>query len=137
MTGDSAGVRVEGQWRPRPAVPPPDLDLELLFSSLDRMEALGPRAIHFTHFGVSPEGPADLERYRGAVEEWRDIALSAALVDPSISHIATALQAHEEAAGGSGGGGPRNEERGLLVSGYDLAAQGLLRYFRSHGQVPA
>ncbi|MCI4348767.1 MAG: MBL fold metallo-hydrolase, partial [Thermoplasmata archaeon] len=29
FTGDAAGVRLPGSWRPRPAVPPPDADLEL------------------------------------------------------------------------------------------------------------
>ncbi|MCI4318294.1 MAG: MBL fold metallo-hydrolase, partial [Thermoplasmata archaeon] len=92
MTGDSAGGRVDGQRRPRPAVPPPDLELDLLFSSLDRMEALHPKAIHFTHFGPSPDGPSDLETYRHAVQEWRDTALSAARTDGSVDHVARALR---------------------------------------------
>ncbi|HUI38209.1 MAG TPA: MBL fold metallo-hydrolase, partial [Thermoplasmata archaeon] len=59
MTGDAAGVRLSGGWRPRPAVPPPDTDLELLFDSLERMKAARPRRIFFSHFGESPDGPAD------------------------------------------------------------------------------
>ena len=82
MTGDAAGVRLAGGWRPRPAVPPPDLDLDALFESLETMSALHPRRIFFTHFGESPDGAADLDRYRVAVEEWRDVALKAAQTDP-------------------------------------------------------
>ncbi len=137
LAGDSAGVRVEGQFRPRPAIPPPDLDLELLFASLDRMQAARPRQVLYTHFGRSPDGPKDLETYRRAVAEWRDVALAAAKVDPSVGHVARALQDHEESAARSADGSARDEERGVLVSGYDLAAQGLLRYFTVHGLLTA
>lgn len=136
LTGDSVGVRIEGQWRPRPAVPPPDADLELIFSSLDRMGATHPRDVLYTHFGRSPDGVADLEAYRRAVAEWRDVALQAARIDPSVAHVAAALRTHEEAEARAAGRTARDEERGLLVSGYELAAQGLLRYFRVHGRLP-
>jgi glyoxylase-like metal-dependent hydrolase (beta-lactamase superfamily II) len=136
MTGDAAGVRLAGGWRPRPAVPPPDLDLAELFASLDRMERLHPRRILYTHFGESPDGPADLESYRTAVAQWRDTALEAARTDPSIPSVARALRASEErAAAGAGRMDPQGE-RGELISGYDLAAQGLVRYFRTHGLLP-
>ncbi|MCI4360606.1 MAG: MBL fold metallo-hydrolase, partial [Thermoplasmata archaeon] len=45
LVGDAAGVRLEGAPRARPAIPPPDLDLEAMFSSLDAMAALDPKVI--------------------------------------------------------------------------------------------
>ncbi|MCI4358419.1 MAG: MBL fold metallo-hydrolase [Thermoplasmata archaeon] len=133
MTGDAAGVRLPGGWRPRPAVPPPDLDLTALFDSLDRMAGLAPRRILFTHFGESPDGPDDLAAYRGAVQEWRDAALAAARTDPSVPAVSRALRTVEEGSAARAGHSDPQEDRGELISGYDLAAQGLLRYFRTQG----
>lgn len=135
MSGDAAGVRLPGSWHSRPALPPPDLDLEALFASLTRMAAAHPTQLLYSHFGPSPEGPADLTTYRTAVEGWRDAALAAAREDPSVGHIARALRAREEDAGLALGHLPAAEDRGNLISGYELAAQGLLRYFRLKGLV--
>ncbi|MEM0129728.1 MAG: MBL fold metallo-hydrolase, partial [Thermoplasmata archaeon] len=45
LTGDSAGVRVAGSPQARPAVPPPDLDVEALLASVDRMASFHPAAL--------------------------------------------------------------------------------------------
>jgi glyoxylase-like metal-dependent hydrolase (beta-lactamase superfamily II) len=136
MTGDGAGVRLQGGWRPRPAVPPPDLDLDALFDSLERMAEANPRRVWYSHFGESPDGPRDLAAYRRAVEEWRDAALGAARVDPSIPNVARALEECESAAARAAGATPASSDRNSFVSGYDLAAQGLVRYFRTRGLLP-
>jgi glyoxylase-like metal-dependent hydrolase (beta-lactamase superfamily II) len=133
MTGDSAGIHLEGATRSRPAIPPPDLDLEVLFDSLDRMAALDPLELLYAHFGSSGGGAGELRRYRIAVEEWRDVALQAARTEPDVGPIAKALRAHDEArpvADRSGGPAPRQTE---MISGYEMAAMGLLRYFRTRG----
>ncbi len=136
MTGDAAGVRLAGAWRPRPAIPPPDLDLEALFASLERMTALAPRRVHFTHFGESPDGARDLVAVGQAVAEWRDVALETARADPSTGAVATALRRHEMEAAAHAGGAVGLDQRNEMISGYDLAAQGLLRYFRTRGLLP-
>lgn len=133
LTGDALGVRLAGSWRPRPAVPPPDTDLELLFDSVGRMEQLGPRAVWFSHFGPGPDGVRDFAAYRSAVAGWRDAALAAARADPSPDRVADALRAFEEAEAARSGAVAADEPRGALISGYALAAQGLLRYFRTRG----
>jgi len=128
FTGDSAGVRLERSSRLRPAVPPPDLDLDLLFESVEAMRRTEPRLVLFSHFGPSPDGPADLARYRGIVERWRDVALAAARERPEVEFVATRLAENDRSEGT-----PEPEDRSLLVSGYDLAAQGFLRYFETRG----
>jgi glyoxylase-like metal-dependent hydrolase (beta-lactamase superfamily II) len=134
LVGDSAGVRLPGEASARPAVPPPDLDLEQLVESLDRMAEAGPRSILYAHYGAFPDAVGDLERYRARVGEWRTVALGAAREDPDPAAVGRALHAHEVAAGRAGpGDGP---DSGELVSGYEMAAAGLLRYFRSRGLLP-
>ncbi len=131
FAGDGAGVLLEGSERIRPAIPPPDLDLEQLFASLERMRDARPRTILLSHFGPTPHGTADLTRYRSTVERWRDVALRAALERPDAATIARALEAADVPDAGSTPGGKES-----LVSGYELAAQGLLRYFQTHRLLP-
>ncbi|MCI4331134.1 MAG: MBL fold metallo-hydrolase [Thermoplasmata archaeon] len=133
MTGDSAGVLLEGADRSRPALPPPDLDLELLFQSLERMAKLHPQELWYAHFGPNPGGVGALESYRVTIEEWRQVALGAAMTEPEVGAVARALRQHEESRVVSGAGTPATGDRGEMISGYELAAMGLLRYFRTRG----
>ena len=136
LTGDAAGVRLTGAPRPRPAIPPPDLDLEALFRSVDEMAALEPRRLLYTHFGPSEQAARDLRVYKEEVRAWRDAALEAARVEGSVANVARALQEVEHRRAVAAGAEPLDLTRGELVSGYELAAQGLLRYFRTHGVLP-
>jgi glyoxylase-like metal-dependent hydrolase (beta-lactamase superfamily II) len=136
FTGDSAGVRLAGSWRPRPAVPPPDLDLELLFGSLDRMGELRPERLLYSHFGARPDAAEELGRYRAAVSGWRDAALAAARIRPDVEAIAMALREYEHAAARAADAPSPDERRGELISSYQLAAQGLLRYFQQRALLP-
>jgi glyoxylase-like metal-dependent hydrolase (beta-lactamase superfamily II) len=131
FTGDGAGVRLERSPHVRPAVPPPDLDLEQLFASLDAMRRTDPRLVLLSHFGPTPDGAVDLLRYRTTVEQWRDVALAAAREERSAEHIASRLRRFD-------GSLDRAEahDRESLVSGYELAAMGFLRYFETHGLLP-
>ena len=118
----------------RPAVPPPDLDLDQLFSSLESMRRTEPALVLFSHFGPSPDGARDLARYRAIVEEWRDIALAAARENRDPTFITQRLREHDQRARSAvGAGSPAPDDRSTLVSGYELAALGFLRYFETHG----
>jgi glyoxylase-like metal-dependent hydrolase (beta-lactamase superfamily II) len=130
LAGDGAGVRLEGSATIRPAVPPPDLDLEQLFASLEAMRRTEPKTVLLSHFGATPRGAEDLAAYRTTVERWRDVALAAARENPEPSYVAGRLRELDRPSGSGTVGDPAS-----LVSGYDLAAQGLLRYFRTHGEL--
>jgi glyoxylase-like metal-dependent hydrolase (beta-lactamase superfamily II) len=136
LSGDAAGVRLESGWRARPAVPPPDLDLDALFSSVEKMRLLEPEHLFYSHFGPRDDALSALEEYARTVGEWRVAALAAARQDPSVTHVAAALRAFEEDQARRRGHGPDEVDPGSLISGYELAAQGLLRYFRTHGALP-
>jgi glyoxylase-like metal-dependent hydrolase (beta-lactamase superfamily II) len=134
FTGDGAGVRLERSSRVRPAVPPPDLDLDQLFSSVEAMRRLDPAQVLYSHFGPSPDGAADLARYRSVVEDWRDVALAAARERADVGFIAERLRAHDLGRAPTGPAGSATpEDRSLMVSGYELAAGGFLRYFETRG----
>ncbi|MFY9717592.1 MAG: MBL fold metallo-hydrolase [Thermoplasmata archaeon] len=130
FTGDGAGVRLERSPHVRPAVPPPDLDLDQLFASLEAMRRTDPALVLFSHFGPSPDGAADLVSYRTIVEQWRDVALTAAQENRAVEHVTHALRTFDGSLEHAEG-----PDRESLVSGYELAAMGFLRYFETHGQL--
>jgi glyoxylase-like metal-dependent hydrolase (beta-lactamase superfamily II) len=132
FTGDGAGVRLEHSSHLRPAVPPPDLDLEALFASIEEMRKTDPKLVLFSHFGPSPEGASDLRRYRTIVEQWRDVALEAAREKADAEFIAGRLQEYD--LGGVTGAVPNPGE--AIISSYRLAALGFLRYFETRGLLP-
>jgi glyoxylase-like metal-dependent hydrolase (beta-lactamase superfamily II) len=129
FTGDGAGVRLEHSSHLRPAVPPPDLDLEQLFASLDVMRRTDPKVVLFSHFGPSPDGAADLMRYRTIVEQWRDVALAAAREKGDPEYVAGRLKAYDATVTAAS---PPTEGESI-ISSYALAAQGFLRYFETRG----
>jgi len=133
FTGDAAGVHLPGTDRLRPALPPPDLDLEALLQSVDRMRELNPDRLLYTHFGPRRAGVAALSEYPPIVLRWRDVALTAAREDPSVENVSAALERSEEEARG---GNPPADDRPEMISGTTMAAQGLLRYFRTRGMIP-
>ncbi|HYA69903.1 MAG TPA: MBL fold metallo-hydrolase [Thermoplasmata archaeon] len=129
FTGDGAGVRLEHSSHLRPAVPPPDLDLDQLFASIEAMRRTDPKLVLFSHFGPSPEGASDLRRYRTIVEQWRDVALAAAREKADADFITGRLQEYD--LGGGTGALPTPGE--AIISSYRLAAQGFLRFFETRG----
>lgn len=132
FTGDAAGVRLPGTDRVRPALPPPDLDLEALLASVDRMRELNPDRLLYTHFGPQRGGTQVLAEYPPIVLRWRDVALAAAREDPSVENVSAALQRSEQE---TTRGAPSTDDRPDLISGTAMAAQGLLRYFRTRGLI--
>lgn len=129
LVGDSAGVRLAADGSARPALPPPDLDLEQLLASLDRMEAVRPQAILYAHYGRFAGALRDLAVYRARVGAWKETALRAAREGADVAGVARALRQLEVTEGRL----DPSHDAGELVSGFDLAAAGLLRYFRTRG----
>ncbi len=137
MTGDSAGVHLQGEGVARPAIPPPDLDLAQLFASIDRMAEVEPSSLWYAHFGPTPDPRRALSEYRRTVEAWRDVALRAGRERPDARYLAEALEAYDRAHAGPAASEAELRRKVSLVSSYELAAQGLLRYFQTHGDLPA
>jgi glyoxylase-like metal-dependent hydrolase (beta-lactamase superfamily II) len=65
--GDMAGVRVPPAEVTVAPTPPPDVDVEGWFDSLDRIEALGPQRLRLTHFGLAERVGEQLDRVREAL----------------------------------------------------------------------
>ena len=59
-----AGVRIPpGEFTVVPT-PPPEIDVEAWLESIDRIEAVAPQRLRLTHFGLTEDPAAQLERAR-------------------------------------------------------------------------
>lgn len=131
LTGDAAGVHLAGTGAVRPALPPPDLDLEALLESVERMQEKRPDRLLYTHFGPRESGSSALAEYPPLVLRWKEVALRAAREDPTVDHVASELAKDAQ----DRFGGSTDDPRPDLISGTAMAAQGLLRYFRTRGLI--
>ncbi len=129
LTGDGAGVRLEGASRTRPALPPPDLDLGELYRSIDAMKERNPEAIWYSHFGPAPNGASDLVTYPRTCEEWREVAWKAAQESRDPQFVARRLREFEDSRSPQDDSTREADAREDLVSGYEMAALGFLHYF--------
>ena len=69
FVGDVAAVRIAPSDFVVPPTPPPDIDLEAWFASIERIEAWAPQSLGLTHFGAVEEPGAHLEIVRTRLAE--------------------------------------------------------------------
>jgi glyoxylase-like metal-dependent hydrolase (beta-lactamase superfamily II) len=85
-TGDAAGVYVPETADVRPATPPPDFDLALTLSSLERMKDAQANRLLFSHFGPVTDVATTLERSEEELRYWVETVTAAHAVNPSPDH---------------------------------------------------
>ena len=85
-TGDAAGVYIPQTADLRPATPPPDFDLDLALSSLQRMREAGAQRLLFSHFGPVGDVDSVLERSAEELQRWVAIVREAVAVSPDVDH---------------------------------------------------
>jgi glyoxylase-like metal-dependent hydrolase (beta-lactamase superfamily II) len=73
FVGDVAGVRIVPGYI-TPPTPPPEVDLEAWQTSLDKVQAWNPSLLALTHFGTWSDVEEHIDRLRGAIVEWGELA---------------------------------------------------------------
>jgi len=129
FVGDALGVHLPDVGVLRPATPPPEIDVELMVRSIERIRATAGSRLLFSHFG--PVEGADelcalaidrLERWAGVVRE----ALTQTDDDARIAEIL-----RERTAGEFDPAPPGADlERYEVLSSVAMNAAGLARYWR-------
>jgi glyoxylase-like metal-dependent hydrolase (beta-lactamase superfamily II) len=72
--GDVAGMQVHGVNFVVPVTPPPDVDLERWYESLNTIWAWNPRRLFVTHFGPSDDVPGHLNQMEHRLGLWAEQA---------------------------------------------------------------
>ena len=68
--GDAAGVRIQPARSVLPPTPPPDLDVEAWYRTLDQIERRAPERLALIHFGAADDVSRHLAELRGRLDAW-------------------------------------------------------------------
>jgi glyoxylase-like metal-dependent hydrolase (beta-lactamase superfamily II) len=74
FVGDTAGICVQGDSFVLPAMPPPDVSMELWDASLDLISGLNAQKLFLTHFGFSQRVGQHIDSFRRRLHLWNEIA---------------------------------------------------------------
>lgn len=89
--GDAAGVYIPETKDMRPSTPPPDFDLDLALTSLDRFREVRPQRLLFSHFGPVLDVQGSLDRAEEELRLWvelvRDTRASALDLDHAVQRV--------------------------------------------------
>jgi glyoxylase-like metal-dependent hydrolase (beta-lactamase superfamily II) len=136
LVGDAVGVRLPEVGILRPAVPPPDFDLEQAVASLHRFAALRPTQVVLTHYGPVPDPLGTLEEAERTLHHWVDVAdeVMRESEDAGVDDIAAALA--ERFAEPPDRATPRAAEKLEVLNGFHSNAAGIQRYLQLRRDAP-
>jgi glyoxylase-like metal-dependent hydrolase (beta-lactamase superfamily II) len=130
FVGDAVGVFLPDVRVLRPATPPPEFDLELAVSSIERIRELGPSMILFSHFGPAPEVDHLLALSVSRLEKWTAIVGDAMRETTELSDVVVKLRERTSTELGpvAAESVEAVNDRYELLSSYQMNAMGLMRY---------
>ena len=68
--GDAAGVRIQPSRTVLPPTPPPDVDVEAWYRTLEALERRAPERLALTHFGLADDVGRHLTELRERLDTW-------------------------------------------------------------------
>ena len=131
--GDTAGVRVSGDYLIAPT-PPPDIDIEAWQQSLDTIDAWQPVSLFLTHFGPITPARAHLARFRTTLDS--AAAVSQEMIAAGGTDDELAKRFAERMRQDARKALPEHEARAAeLAAPFDQLWQGLARYWQKKYEI--
>jgi glyoxylase-like metal-dependent hydrolase (beta-lactamase superfamily II) len=131
FVGDAAGVRLPDTGVLRPAMPPPDFDLDLALSSLQKFAARSPSSLALAHYGLVEEPQPFLDEAADALKRWAEVAEAAWREGRDIQ--AALEERFDSAAGAADEAGRKRLD---TLNGFGSNASGLQRWLELRKQEP-
>jgi glyoxylase-like metal-dependent hydrolase (beta-lactamase superfamily II) len=133
FVGDTTGFHIEGEPFAVPLAPPPDIDLEIWYGSLEAIAARHPARLFLTHFGYSTDPTAHIAEYRENMQRWAALAAKILRSTPDergrlaafVSAASSEIEKHVTAA---------EAEHYVFNCGLNLTWLGLARYHRKRAE---
>lgn len=69
FTGDVAGIKIN-RGPVAPPCPPPDINIEAWYKSIDVLKGLNPRILYLAHFGAVEDPLPHLDRLKDMLKDW-------------------------------------------------------------------
>jgi glyoxylase-like metal-dependent hydrolase (beta-lactamase superfamily II) len=131
-TGEAIGSYLP--WAPafRPALPPPEVDLEAARTSIGRIRALDPTSLLTSHFGPVPTPSSALDIAEARLDAWASDVHDLLLRDPElgVDAITAALAERARREFELDAARPFEAERYDVLGSIRMNAEGLARYWR-------
>jgi glyoxylase-like metal-dependent hydrolase (beta-lactamase superfamily II) len=132
FTGEAIGSYLPWADCYRPALPPPEVDLEAAYISLERMRARRPSALLTSHFGPAPDVTDGFEHAERRMRAWgddvRDHLLRSA--DAPLEDVVQLLTERARGEFEADAGRPFEHARYDVLGSIKMNAEGLTRYWR-------
>ncbi len=132
FTGDAAAIKLTGSEVVRPALPPPEVDLELWDASLQNMREADPTRLLLTHFGEVKGGEEHLEQVREQNHKWAEVILKGMQAGEDENALEARLAKVNAAELEADGAPPEVVRRHKMTSNDAMTVMGLTRYWRKH-----
>ena len=132
FTGDAAAIRLPGATVVRPALPPPETDLELWEASLALMERAKPSRLMLTHFGEVREVTVHLQQVREQNRLWAEEILTGLRLGESSAELEARIETLTREDLMVEGAPAEVRERYQVTSSAAMTVMGLTRYWRKH-----
>ncbi len=129
FTGDAAGVRLPGSKVVRPALPPPELDLESWSRSIQAMRQANPRELLLTHFGSVQDPEAHFKELEGWHRAWSESVLEGMNAGEDDGALAARINRLSRDALEADNASDDTIERHRVTSNDEMTVLGLKRYW--------
>ncbi|MGE5225409.1 MAG: MBL fold metallo-hydrolase [Planctomycetaceae bacterium] len=132
-TGEAIGSYLPWAEAYRPALPPPEVDVEAALATVERIRARGPSCLLTSHFGPTPDAELACARAASRIVAWSDEVARALRADADVSEDdLTAILRHraEREFAEDSGHAPFDLDRYDALGSIRMNAQGLARYWR-------
>lgn len=132
FTGDSAAIRLTGADVIRPALPPPDIHLEIWQDSIEKMLAAKPKRLMLTHFGETQDVEAHLKAVPKRNQAWADELLSGMQEKEETEDLVRRIASYGNAELVAENAPPEVMQRHQETSNYDMTVAGVVRYWTKY-----
>jgi glyoxylase-like metal-dependent hydrolase (beta-lactamase superfamily II) len=131
-TGEAIGTYLPWATCYRPALPPPEVDVEAALASIERMRSRGPTALLTSHFGPVPDPSDAFDRAAERIQAWAgDVArILEDEPDAEADEVEAVLAERARAEFEADAGRPFERDRYDVLGSIRMNAQGLSRYWR-------
>ena len=132
FSGEAIGSHLPWADAFRPALPPPEVDVEQALASIERIRALRPAVILTSHFGPVTDPQDGLDRAAARIRAWSETVRSALAADADLAEDRVDDLLRRQAAREylQDAGGPIDMDRYNAIGSIEMNARGLSRYWR-------
>ena len=129
FTGDAAGIRLPGAATVRPALPPPEIDLETWRRSVQAMLQVEPEELLLTHFGPVEDARKHFEDLEHQHRSWSENILEGMNAGEDDETLAARIDNLSREALKAEGASAGTIERHSITSNDAMTVMGLKRYW--------